>query len=240
MAFDAGMLACSLAQIKRSALGARIEKVYQPEKDEIILQMRSFEGGKRLLINAGSNNPRISFSSLPKENPQNPPMFCMLLRKYLQGAKLVSITQADFDRIAFLEFETRDEMGFECRRLLIAELMGKYSNLIFADGEQKIISALKTADFSLDSPRQLLAGGKYSLPSTQDKISPVSVTEEEFLSRLKGLTDVLLDGSHLLYVGDDEIIEQAFHVAPKDNLVFLPRIMSRKKQVIPMLSALWG
>ena len=179
------MLACSLAQIKKSALGARIEKVYQPEKDEIILQMRSFEGGRRLLINAGSNNPRISFSSLPKENPQNPPMFCMLLRKYLQGAKLVSITQADFDRIAFLEFETRDEMGFECRRLLIAELMGKYSNLIFADGEQKIISALKTADFSLDSPRQLLAGGKYSLPSTQDKISPVSVTEEEFLSLLE-------------------------------------------------------
>ena len=180
MAFDAGMLACTLSELKKAALGARIEKVYQPEKDEIILQMRSFEGGKRLLINAGSNNPRICFTTLPKENPQNPPMFCMLLRKYLQGAKLVSITQADFDRIAFLEFETRDEMGFECRRYLIAELMGKYSNLIFADGEQKIISALKTADFSLDSPRQLLAGGKYSLPSTQDKASPISVTEEKF------------------------------------------------------------
>ena len=180
MAFDAGMLACTLSELKQAALGARIEKVYQPEKDEIILQMRSFEGGKRLLINAGSNNPRICFTTLPKENPQNPPMFCMLLRKYLQGAKLVSISQADFDRIAFLEFETRDEMGFECKRFLIAELMGKYSNLIFADGEHKIISALKTADFSLDSPRQLLAGGKYSLPSMLDKISPISVTEEDF------------------------------------------------------------
>ena len=180
MAFDAGMLACTLSEIKRLALGARIEKVYQPEKDEIILQMRSLDGGKRLLINAGSNNPRIGFSSIPKENPQNPPMFCMLLRKYLQGAKLVSVTQADFDRIAFLEFQTRDEMGFDCTRFLIAELMGKYSNLIFADENKKIISALKTADFSLDSARQLLAGGLYSLPSLGGKISPLSVDEQKF------------------------------------------------------------
>lgn len=180
MAFDAGMLACTLSEIRRLALGARIEKVYQPEKDEIILQMRSLEGGKRLLINAGSNNPRIGFSKTPKENPQNPPMFCMLLRKYLQGAKLISVTQADFDRIAFLEFETRDEMGFECRRFLIAELMGKYSNLIFTDGEKKILSALKTSDFSLDSVRQLLGGGLYTLPSAGGKISPISLDEEGF------------------------------------------------------------
>ncbi|MBQ7384555.1 MAG: NFACT family protein [Clostridia bacterium] len=180
MAFDAGMLTCTLSEIRKTALGARIEKVYQPEKDEIILQMRSYEGGKRLLINAGSNNPRIGFSTLPKENPQNPPMFCMLLRKYLQGAKLVSVTQADFDRIAFLEFETRDEMGFDCTRFLIAELMGKYSNLIFADENKKIISALKTADFSLDSARQLLAGGLYSLPSLGDKISPLGIDESGF------------------------------------------------------------
>ena len=78
MAFDAGMLAATLHEIRSLALGARIEKVYQPERDEIILQMRSFEGGKRLLINAGSNNPRIGFTAVPKENPQNPPMLCML------------------------------------------------------------------------------------------------------------------------------------------------------------------
>lgn len=182
MAFDAGMLACALWEIKRLALGARIEKVYQPERDEILLQMRSIEGGKRLLINAGSGNPRIGFTEVPKENPQNPPMLCMLLRKYLQGAKLAEITQASFDRVAFLGFDTRDEMGFECRRYLIVELMGKYSNLIFADGEKKIITALRTTDFSLDSQRQLLPGGFYRLPETQDKKNPMTVTEEEFLS----------------------------------------------------------
>ncbi len=182
MAFDAGMLACTLAELRRTALGARIEKVYQPERDEILLQMRSFEGGKRLLINAGSNNPRIGFSEIQKENPQNPPMFCMLLRKYLQGAKLVEISQADFDRVAFLGFETRDEMGFECRRYLIAELMGKYSNLIFADGDKKIITALRTADLSFDSVRQLIPGMVYQLPAAQDKLNPLYATEEEFLS----------------------------------------------------------
>ena len=183
MAFDAGMLTCSLSEIRRSAEGARIEKVYQPERDEIVLQMRSFEGGRRLMINAGSGTPRIGFTETQKENPQNPPMFCMLLRKYLQGAKLTEISQASFDRVAFLGFDTRDEMGFDCRRYLIVELMGKYSNLIFADGEKKIITALRTTDFSLDSLRQLLPGMKYTLPPMQDKENPLTLTREEFDAR---------------------------------------------------------
>lgn len=189
MAFDAGMLACTLAEIRRVAKGARIEKVYQPEKDEIVLQMRSFEGGKRLLINAGSNNPRISFSEIQKENPQNPPMFCVLLRKYLQGAKLATIEQEDFDRIAYLGFETRDEMGFECKRYLIVELMGKYSNLIFADESKKIISALRTSDFSFDSVRQLISGITYTPPSSMGKINPKCVSKEEFTTALASAPD---------------------------------------------------
>ena len=180
MAFDAGMLACSLAELRKTALGARIEKVYQPEKDEIVLQMRSFEGGKRLLINAGSNNPRMNFSEIQKENPQNPPMFCVLLRKHLQGSKLTIIEQEDFDRIAYLGFDTRDEMGFEKRCYLIVELMGKYSNLIFADENKKIINALRTSDFSLDSVRQLIPGMIYTPPAISGKINPKTVTEKEF------------------------------------------------------------
>ena len=180
MAFDAGMLACALHEIRRMAEGARIEKVYQPERDEIVLQMRSFEGGKRLLINAGSGNPRIGFTEVQKENPQNPPMFCMLLRKYLQGAKFSEISQASFDRVAYLGFDTRDEMGFPCRRYLIAELMGRYSNLIFADENKKIITALRTTDFSLDSVRQLIPGMTYELPPAQDKENPLTVTKERF------------------------------------------------------------
>ncbi len=181
MAFDAGMLACTLSEIRRCALGARIEKVYQPERDEIVLQMRSFEGGRRLCINAGSNNPRIGFTTHQRENPQNPPMLCMLLRKYLQGAKLTEVSQADFDRVAYLGFDTRDEMGFECRRYLIVELMGKYSNLLFCDGDKKIITAMRTSDLSLDSARPLLAGMTYVLPPAQDKHNPMHVDEQEFV-----------------------------------------------------------
>ena len=180
MAFDACMLACTLSEIRTLALGARIEKVYQPERDEIVLQMRSIEGGKRLQINAGSGNPRIGFTDISKENPQNPPMFCMLLRKYLQGAKLSEVSQAQFDRIAYLGFDTRDEMGFPCRRYLIAELMGRYSNLIFADENKKIITAMRTSDLSFDSMRQLVAGMVYAEPPKQDKADPLSVPEAEF------------------------------------------------------------
>lgn len=180
MAFDAGMLACTLSEIRRLCLGARVEKVYQPERDEIVLQMRSIEGGRRLCINAGSNNPRIGFTVTQKENPQNPPMLCMLLRKYLQGAKLSEVTQADFDRVAFLCFDTRDEMGFECQRYLIVELMGKYSNLLFADGDKKIITAMRTSDLSLDSARPLLPGMIYEVPPAQNKYNPLHTDKESF------------------------------------------------------------
>ncbi len=180
MAFDSGMLAATLCEIRKVATGARVEKVYQPERDEIIIQMRTYDGEKRLLINAGSNNPRISFSAIKRENPQNPPMFCMLLRKYLQGAKLVSVEQEGFDRIAVLEFAGRDEMGFECRRYLIAELMGRYSNLIYTDENKKIVSALKTLDISSESERQILPGMRYVLPSARGKVSPLLLDHVEF------------------------------------------------------------
>ncbi len=182
MAFDAGMLACTLSQIRRLALGARIEKVYQPERDEIVLGMRSVEGGKRLSINAGSGNGRMGFTETVKENPQNPPMFCMLLRKYLQGAKLSEVSQAGFDRVAYLGFDTRDEMGYPCRRYLIVELMGRYSNIIFADGEKRIITALRLSELSFDSKRQLVTGMVYAEPQRQDKEDPLTVTEERFMS----------------------------------------------------------
>lgn len=179
MAFDAGMLACMTHEITAAALGGRVEKVMQPERDEIILQIRSFEGGRRLLINAGAN-PRIGFTELQKENPAQPPMLCMLLRKHLTGAKLSSIEQAGFERVVILGFDTRDEMGFACTRYLIAELMGKYSNLIFADENKRIIAAFKTVDFTTSDRRQVLPGMRYELPPAQDKDNPLDVDFDRF------------------------------------------------------------
>ena len=183
MAFDAGMLACAVAEIRDTATGGRIEKIYQPERDEIIIQLRTLLGGRRILINAGSNNPRICYSALPKENPAVPPMFCLLLRKRLGGAKLTEIEQLGFERAVRLGFECRDELGFECKKYLIAEVMGKYSNLIFADENMKVISAHRPVDFTTSSRRQVLPGMKYELPPSQNKCDPTMETEQGFFDK---------------------------------------------------------
>ncbi len=177
MAFDAGMLACTVHEIRTVALGGRIEKIMQPERDEIILQLRSTEGGKRLLLNAGSA-PRVGFTDTARENPAQPPMFCMLLRKHLTGARLSDIRQEGFERVVTFEFDTRDEMGFAATRRLVCEVMGKYSNIIFTDGDGKILAALKTVDFSTSALRQVLPGMRYELPPPQDKENPLTVTRE--------------------------------------------------------------
>lgn len=183
MAFDAGMLSCVIHELKTVARGGRIEKIYQPERDEIILQMRTLAGGKRLLINAGSNCPRIGFTAAQRENPMQAPMFCMLLRKHLTGACLADIEQPGFERVIKLTFDTRDEMGFECKKYLVAEVMGKYSNLIFCNEQMKVVAALKTVDFTTSSLRQVLPGMTYELPPPQEKLDPTKTNFEEFSAK---------------------------------------------------------
>ncbi len=182
MAFDACMLALAACEINSIGAGGRIEKIYQPERDEIILQMRTTAGGKRLLINGGVNNPRIHFTSVQKENPAQAPMFCMLLRKHLSGATLESVEQMGFERVAKLTFSARDEMGFDCKKHLIAEIMGKYSNLIFADENMKIIASLKTVDFTTSRLRQVLPGMTYELPPMQNKLDPTKTDRSQFIN----------------------------------------------------------
>ena len=183
MAFDAGMLSCVIHELKTVAQGGRIEKIYQPERDEIILQMRTLAGGKRLLINAGSNCPRIGFTAAQRENPMQAPMFCMLLRKHLTGACLADIEQPGFERVIKLTFDTRDEMGFECKKYLVAEVMGKYSNLIFCNEQMKVVAALKTVDFTTSSLRQVLPGMTYELPPPQEKLDPTKTNFEELSAK---------------------------------------------------------
>ena len=183
MAFDAGMLAAAAHEIRSTVLGARVEKINQPSRDEIVILIRSYDGGRRIDIQTGAN-PRICFTGNNPENPPVPPMFCMLLRKHLSGAKLTDVRQEGFERVVTLEFEARDEMGFLCVRRLVAEIMGKYSNLIFTDGDGKILGAVKLVDFSTSGLRQILPGMKYELPPKQDKADPMTADKETFLSLL--------------------------------------------------------
>ena len=180
MAFDAGMLYAVLNELRTECLGLRVEKIHQPTKDEIIFLMR----GKRLSVNIGSVCPRISLTSLQKDNPMQPPMFCMLLRKHLAGAVLDDIAQCNFDRVARLSFTGYDEMGYLSKRILYAEMMGKYSNLIMTDENEKIIAVAKPIDFSDSEIRQLLPGLMYELPPRPEKFSPLDVDKAAFLDAL--------------------------------------------------------
>ena len=185
MAFDGGMMASVIREINGfCAGGARVDKVLMPAKDEVVLVLHAGRETKRLQINASSSAPRLTFTSVSKENPLQPPMFCMLLRKHLVGAILTEVRQMGFDRVARLCFSSRDEMGFACDRFLVAEIMGKYSNLMFLDGADRILSVLRPVDFTTSRLRQVLSGMTYELPPPQDKQDPTEATYETFFSTL--------------------------------------------------------
>ncbi len=180
MAFDAGMLAATLNEISQKALNGRVEKVFQPTRDEIIFLIHSESGNLRLSLSASTNSPRINIAKVTKENPAVAPMFCMLLRKHLTGARLTSVKQLSFERAAELTFDARDDMGYKCEKYIIAETMGKYSNIILLNSEKKIISALKIIDFSSSLKRQILPGMAYELPPSGGRQDPRLISREDF------------------------------------------------------------
>ncbi len=180
MAFDAGMLSFVLSEINSKIANGKVEKIYQPAKDELIFLIRNFGTTERLLINAGSRCPRINITNTKAENPVKAPMLCMLLRKHLQGALFKGAEQLGFERAARLSFDAFDDMGFRCEKHIIVEMMGKYSNVILTDGEDKIISVLRQVDFSQSLRRQLLPGMIYEAPPGQDKNDPMCTDEDSF------------------------------------------------------------
>ncbi len=180
MAFDAGMLAAVLFEINEKLTGGKIEKIHMPQKDMAVFIMKNGGGTHRLLINAGPSSPRICITNEKSENPAAPPMFCMMLRKHLGGAKLIDVEQLGFERAARLTFEAYDDLGYKTEKHMIVEIMGKYSNLILTDTNGKITGLLKSVDFSTSQKRQLLPGMMYELPPKQDKADPTTVTESEF------------------------------------------------------------
>lgn len=186
MAFDAGMMRAVVREIRQTARDARVEKIQQPQKDEIVITLHSAAARSdlRLAIHAGANNAKIGFTAVTKENPAAAPMLCMLLRKQLGGGKLVDARQIGFERVCELEFVGRDEMGFAVTRYLIAEIMGKYSNLVLTDENKKILAILRPVDFSTSRLRQLLPGMCYELPPAQDKADLFSVDCEALAAML--------------------------------------------------------
>ena len=184
MPIDAVFLESLRCELQEQLLACRVDKFQQPERDTILLSMRGPNGGGKLLLTASPNHPRIQLTSLSFENPAQPPMFCMLLRKHLTGGRLVSISQPPLERLVELTFDCIDEMGTPCRKKLILEIMGRNSNLILTGADGRILDCLRRVDFEMSEQRQVLPGLYYHLPPAQGKRSPWDASEQDLLALL--------------------------------------------------------
>ena len=192
MPLDAICLQGVVGELTPQLTGSRIEKIQQPARDQIILLLR---GSRRLFLNAGANQPRIHLTEQLRDNPSQPPMFCMLLRKHLSGGIIESIRQEPLERVVTLTVLASDEMGERSRFTLVWEGMPRRANLILCDRDGRIIDCLRRVDLEAEQDRQVLPGLFYRLPTRQDKRSPLSVTEEEFAALLeRAVPDAPLDG----------------------------------------------
>lgn len=171
MALDGIFLHFLKQEIEREALGARVEKVSQPSKEELVLSLRNRTGAYKLLLSVRSNSPRVHFTKYAPDNPQTPPMLCMLLRKTLVGAVLTGLRQAGLDRVLFLDFDASNEIGDRVHPSLCIEIMARHSNIILLDENGTVIDAVKRIDAAKSSVREILPGLPYELPPAQDKVN---------------------------------------------------------------------
>nr|WP_330403932.1 NFACT RNA binding domain-containing protein [Peptostreptococcus russellii] len=188
MAFD-GIVVNSLARELNEILnGSKIDKVYQPERDEICLKVRSREGNKKLVISASASNPRVYLADkYEKNNPKKAPVFCMTLRKHIQNGVIVGIEQVGFERIIKISVESYDELKEKTIKNLYVEIMGKHSNIILVmENQNKILDSIKRVPISISRVRQILPGNEYELPPEQDKMNPLNkINADELLERIK-------------------------------------------------------
>lgn len=181
MPFDGIVVKSIVEELNEKLKGGRIDKIFQPEKDEIILQVRSIGRNFKLILSANASYPRIHLTDITKDNPVNPPLFCMVLRKHLSGGKILDIGFHDFERIIHLDIESINELGDISIKKLIIEIMGRHSNIILVNDENKIIDAIKHVDSEVSSVREVMPARPYILPPAQDKTSPADIDVQSLL-----------------------------------------------------------
>jgi len=178
MPLDAATIYALANELKAKLVGTKIDKVQQPSRDTLILSLRGNGLNEKLLLSSGSGTARVHFINEAYENPQSPPMFCMLLRKHIVGARIAEISQPDMERMLVFDLDTRDEMGMEAKKQLIIEMMGRNANIILTGAEGLIIDCLRRVDGDMSSLRQLLPGLIYRLPPKQEKPSFFALSSE--------------------------------------------------------------
>jgi predicted ribosome quality control (RQC) complex YloA/Tae2 family protein len=186
MPLDAVTLRGLTRELRDSAAGARIDRVQQPEKDLLILTLYTREGNRKLLISASVSGARVHFTQESFENPAEPPMFCMLLRKHLTGARIRSVEQPDFERVLLLRLLSRDEMGDESEKTLAVEMIGRSANVVLVGPDGRILDCLRRMDYGGEG-RGMLPGMIYRLPPRQEKTPFFGCTEEELREKLRSV-----------------------------------------------------
>nr|WP_314276723.1 NFACT RNA binding domain-containing protein [uncultured Peptostreptococcus sp.] len=192
MSFDGVVIKSLVSELREKLIDSKIDKVYQPEKDEVLLKIRAKDGAYKLLLSASASYPRAYLADeYDKTNPKKAPVFCMTLRKYIQGGVIVDIDQIGFERIIKISVESYDELREKTRKDLYIEIMGKHSNIILvSQSEGKVIDSIKRIPLSISRARQVLPGAVYELPPRQDKLNPLDGIDLEIftlrINRSKG------------------------------------------------------
>lgn len=196
MPFDGLVLAAVQNELENKMAGARIERIYQPHKDELILMLHRPGMRQRLLLSANAQNARIHLTDTARENPLTPPLFCMVLRKHLEGGRILHFEQPGLERVLIIRTESRDELGNPSEKHLICEIMGKHSNILLVDASTGIImDGIKRYSHAVSRHREVLPGRPYLAPPAQSKINPLNTDEEQFrLTCLNSPLDMTLVG----------------------------------------------
>lgn len=238
MALDGIFLGLMGKEIEDVALGAKVNQVHQPSRDELIISMHTRQGNKKLLISTRADSPRISFTTHSAENPQVAPMFCMLMRKHLCSSRLCAVRQHDRERLLFLDFDGATVLGDRTNITLCVEIMGKHSNCILIDNEGVIVDALKRIDLTLSSKRLVLPQLRYELPPSQGKLSPMEFSARELAQRIFEKDESTLDKAMLSVVtGVSPVIcrEAAFRAAGETDIRVCDLSETQKEKYITAL-----
>ena len=215
MAFDGITIANIVKELNDALKGGRIYKIAQPETDELLITVKNNSNQYRLLLSADASLPLIYLTSKNKQSPLTAPGFCMLLRKHLQNARILNITQPGLERIVQIRMEHLNEMGDICQKILIVEIMGKHSNIIFCNEEGMIIDSIKHISGMVSSVREVLPGREYFIPKTQDKTDPFSLIDpnrqqakEEFKYRMLSFPMPIYKALYTAFTGFSPIMAQ--------------------------------
>ena len=226
MAFDGITIANLVNELKDNLLDGRINKIAQPESDELLLTIKTSNGQKRLYMSASASLPLIYLTETNKPSPMTAPNFCMLLRKHINNGRITNITQPKLERIIQFEIEHLDELGDLCKKYLIVEIMGKHSNIIFCNSNYRIIDSIKHVSALMSSVREVLPGRDYFIPDTMEKQNPIDVSFAEFSQALTAKPTGLAKAIYTSFTGVSPVVaEEICYISGVDSSV-TPKEMS--------------